>query len=522
MIEPKAHFFWLAIAFLFMACNPELPKVFQEQQELHYSTAWEKLDNYPLRFGRNDDLFFFSPDTGFVINSQGSLFLTEDGGNSWQEKFQKKRTFFRCLSFQDRQTGWLGTLGTGDEALRSVDTIALYETFDGGENWQPTVFDGPYPKGLCGLQRVTDQMTVGCGRVRGPSFFIKTTDGGQSWQSYDLNHVAGSLIAPYFYDEQHGILIGGTTTDKKNCRSLILETFDGGYNWDTLYISQQKGEYCWKVSFPSPNRGFISIQRNLREGRFYFLETRDGGKSWQEKEYTEGYYYVQGIGFMDEKTGWMGGSDKWTMETRDGGQSWRRMSDVGLGFNKFQFFGDSLAYGVGFGVFKMKGPKALPKGKVVDYYDNGRVRSRLSYQDGIRQGSAKFYFENGQLKSQGRMKKNWPHGNWQFFTEQGELIHKLKYRYGSTRIPQKDLAEYAGTYRVREGVDRKIRLEKGKLFSTLSSSGQTFEIFPISDREFVYEHDRFTKVEFVRDQNGKVTHHILKTRNNARKAQKIQ
>ena len=74
-----------------------------------------------------------------------------------------------------------------------------------------------------------------------------------------------------------------------------METFDGGVTWDTIYLSEQKGEYCWKISFPSEQQGFISIQRNVKDGRFYYLHTTDGGKTWKEKEYVDEYYYVQGV-----------------------------------------------------------------------------------------------------------------------------------------------------------------------------------------------------------------------------------
>lgn len=504
------------------SCNREIHPIFEAKQKLHYSNSWERLDNYPPKAGRSDDLFFFNPEEGFIINSLGKLSYTEDGGETWDMKFEKRRTFFRCLTFKDRQTGWLGTLGTGDNALPSVDTIAMYETKDGGENWTPTKFNGPYPKGLCGLQTVSDDVIVGCGRVRGPSYFIKTEDGGKTWNSYDYNHLAGSLIAPYFYDEQHGLLIGGTTTDKKNCHSLILETFDGGSTWDTMYVSKQKGEYCWKVSFPTEKLGFISIQRNVRDGYFYVLQTKDGGKSWFENVYIDEPDYVQGIGFINDKVGWMGGSNKWTMETRDGGETWLRMADIGRGFNKFQFFGDSLAYGVGFGVFKMEQLNPVANGIVKDYYDNGKMEASVFYKNGKKDGNAQFYFENGTLKSKGQLKGNLRNKSWVFYDEKGNQIKKLKYKNGTVQIPEKTLQSYVGKYQVEEDVFRRISYKEGKLYSKISTSKSTHEIIPISDREFVYGFNDSISVEFVFDENGKVIAHLMKTRSGAAEAVKVE
>ncbi len=493
--------------------------MFQEQQHLHYSGSWNKLDSYPPKFGRTDDLFFFNREKGFVINSQGLLFLTVDGGASWEQKFQKERTFFRCLTFKDSLNGWLGTLGPDDASLFSADSIAMYESHDGGESWNPAKFQGPYPKGLCGLQTVSDNVIVGCGRVRGPSYFIKTVDGGKTWQSYNYNHIAGSLIAPHFYDENHGILIGGTTTDKVECRSLVLETFDGGTTWDTLYISDQKGEYCWKVSFPTKNRGFISIQRNVQDGQFYILQTEDGGKTWSEKVYIEEPYYVQGIGFLNNNVGWMGGSNKWTMETRDGGKTWLRMADVGKGFNKFQFF-DELAYGVGFGVYKMEELRPLKNGLVNEFDESGNLKSAVYYRNGVQWGKVKHFDEKGRVVSSGRMKKNLQHGKWKIEDKSGK-VDILKYRYGRAKVSESLLKSYTGKYQVEEKVYRTIFYRDGSLYSNISTSESTFEIIPISDVEFVYDFDLNTRVEFVRNTGGKVTHHIMKNRSGEKMAKKI-
>lgn len=350
------------LCFLFNTCARKLNLTQNQiQREVTTSYTWNKLFSYPVDRGRTDDLHFFDPMHGYVINSGGYLVYTEDGGESWDVVYEDSGTFFRCITFKNRQVGWLGNIGQGDRDLYSKDSIPFYETKDGGKTWEPVEFIGPQPTGLCGLQKVNDQVIVGCGRVRGPSYFIKTTDGGENWYSYDLNHVAGSLIAPYFFDEKRGLLIGGTTDDKKNSQSLVLETLDGGMTWDTVYISEQKGEYCWKFSFPTKEIGFISIQRNVRDGRFYYLKTTDGGKTWKEVEYIDDFYYVQGIGFINPAVGWIGGTRGKTYGTTNGGQSWISSTDIGDGFNNFQFFGDSLAYGVGFGVFKSVKLSQTPK-----------------------------------------------------------------------------------------------------------------------------------------------------------------
>ncbi|MFK7809863.1 MAG: WD40/YVTN/BNR-like repeat-containing protein [Saprospiraceae bacterium] len=337
------------------SCNRKIKIPVNESVIKVYSSFWNELENFPETSGRNDDICFLSPSLGWAINNKGRLYKTEDGGNSWKLQLKKDDSFFRCITFADSLNGWLGTIGLNEKDLYSNDSIVLYETHDGGANWKPSVISGEYPTGLCGLQKVTDKMIVGCGRVRGPSFFVKTTDKGSTWKSVKLNEEAGALIVPHFFDEKNGIMIGGTSRDKLNSKALILSTKDGGDSWVKVFESSQLGEYCWKVVFPTRQVGYASIQRNVDDGNFHFLKTEDGGKTWVEKEYAKKHYFTQGIGFINDEIGWIGGSSSYgTYETKDGGETWISVPEFGKGLNKFQFFGDTLGYATGKRIYKIK------------------------------------------------------------------------------------------------------------------------------------------------------------------------
>jgi hypothetical protein len=52
---------------------------------------------------------------------------------------------------------------------------------------------------------------------------------------------------------------------------------------------------------------------------------------------------MQGIGFVDEQTGWIGGRGQPEV-TVDGGLTWSPAPDLGDTVNRFAFFGDTLAY----------------------------------------------------------------------------------------------------------------------------------------------------------------------------------
>lgn len=461
----KSFILLITTAYLLLACNPKLIPGLAKKQEFRYSNSFKPLPNYLVKQGRNDDMAFLTNQKGWAISNIGKLSKTKDGGHSWHTQFEKDSSYFRSLAFKDSLNGWLGTIGTGQSDW-VADTISLYETHDGGENWEKVKFDGPYPTGICGLQVVSDKMIVGSGRVRGPSYFIKSIDGGKTWQSRDMNHMAGLLITPYFKDEKNGFLIGGThpTATKEESSGLILSTDDGGITWDTVYVTSQKNEWCWKVSFPSENVGYVSVQRNDDKGKYYFLKTVDGGKTWIEKEYTKDHYFNQAIGFVNEEIGWIGGDREYSYETRDGGETWYPIPEMTL-LNRIIITGDMKGYASGSTIYKLDSLKPLHDGLVTTYFDGDIKKSEKNYIDGILNGESSEYYPSGELKSKGKYRNNLKNGNWSFWsTDQSEV--KRTFRNDISRLSKKQLIEYVGVYKATEydGIQYiHVKINKGKL-----------------------------------------------------------
>lgn len=311
--------------------------------------SWQTLPNAPV-VSRHNDAYFSTSETGWIVNGAGEIFHTSDGGENWALQLRQNQSHFRSVGFVNDLRGWAGNVGEGE--FGTTDTTALYQTIDGGQTWTPyTDFTGPQPKGLCGMQVVNDSMVVGVGRVRGPSFFIKTTDGGATWTSKDMSAYAAGLIDVYFFTPDTGIAVGLTNADHEQSSGVILYTSDGGETWETRFTTTRTGEWFWKISFPSDQVGYISLQRNSQTP-IYFVKTTDGGATWEEKIFYQSYYFVQGIGFINETTGWIGGNSSFpTMQTTDGGETWYS-ADFGSRVNRFRFLGDSLGYAVGRSVYK--------------------------------------------------------------------------------------------------------------------------------------------------------------------------
>jgi hypothetical protein len=182
-------------------------------------------------------------------------------------------------------------------------------------------------------------------------------------------HAAG-LIDVYFPDPDTGFAVGLTNSNHEQSSGVILFTEDGGETWEERFRTTRTGEWIWKLSFPSREVGYASLQRNA-QSPIYFLKTTDGGATWEEKLFKSDYYFVQGIGFVTEDEGWIGGnSSDPSYHTTDGGETWE-VDAIGPRMNRFRFLNDSLGYAVGQQVHKY----ALASAVAID--DKAEVPSDL-------------------------------------------------------------------------------------------------------------------------------------------------
>ncbi len=312
--------------------------------------SWRELPNAPFT-GRHNDAFFVDANRGWIVNGDGEIYRTMDGGSSWDIQFRKTTAHFRSVGFLNEVRGFAGNVGLGE--FGATDRAPMYQTSDGGVSWSTVpAWNGRTPTGLCGMQVVNDSVVVAVGRVRGPASFARTTDSGVVWRSKEMDTYAAGLIDIHFSHPDTGFAVGLTNVDHNLSSCVILYTENGGDTWETRFRSSRTGEWCWKITFPSRRVGYISLQRNS-QAPIFFLKTSDGGVTWEEKLFSPDYYFVQGIGFIDEQRGWIGGNSTAPVyQTDDGGETWWAES-IRPRLNRFRFLGDTLGYAVGRSVHKL-------------------------------------------------------------------------------------------------------------------------------------------------------------------------
>ncbi len=323
-------------------------------------SSWHTLPNAPLadtNVARFDDIYFINSMTGWIVEGNsspqdtGRVYKTTDGGHSWIFANHSIKQYLRCVGFFDANTGIIGAIFDS--------THILFRTTDGGFTWTDITqnISGIPPLAICGLSIVNSTTAYGSGRYYCPAGVIKTTNAGLNWISVpaDTSHVR-SLIDCYFWTPDSGFIVGGYSplNHYYSGHASILMTGNGGTNWTKVYSGSRTGEWCWKINFVNRQLGFASIENfNLPT---YILKTTNGGFTWQDIQLPSTIVDLEGIGFLNENTGWVGG---WgsnftgipTYETTNGGTSWH-LAGWGMAMNRIRFLSDTLAYAVGKTVYK--------------------------------------------------------------------------------------------------------------------------------------------------------------------------
>ena len=311
------HFTFLLSFFLMLGVNAQ---------------NWEQL-NIPESPARYDDIFFLNENLGWAADGWGySVYKTTDGGQNWDLQLYTDEQYLRNIEFLNENIGFLGTL-----------TPDFYRTTDGGESWN--VINIPNVVALCGMDAVGESTIYGCGTYFGPAYIIKSTDSGENWEFIDMSEYATQLVEVLFVDEQTGFASGGN-----NDGGTILKTTDGGQNWTEIYNSEIPGELVWKMQrlFSNTDVMFGSVESfDPLPGKL--IKSTDGGQTWVSKDVPDPF--IQGVGFITENHGWMGGHNSGFLETFDGGETW---NDTGFGWslNRFQIFNENLVYCSGQSIYK--------------------------------------------------------------------------------------------------------------------------------------------------------------------------
>ena len=325
--------------------------------------------NAPQASSRTDDIWFLDPSTGWAVNSNGHILMTENGGATWTRQFSAD-AYLRCVGFANRNKGWVGTLSPSKRLLHTQDGGI---TWKGVDNLPDTA-----PEFICGMSVVNESVVYASGTndpEQAPRM-IKTIDGGATWTGWEMSEHATLLVDCFFTTPDRGWVVGGKASvpnpSRDDVKPVVLFTEDGGQTWINRVANLQDefpfGEWGWKIFFLSDLIGFVSLENFTAAA---ILKTTDGGLTWSRHPINDpqGNANLEGVGFADENHGWVGG---WgdedflsglSSESLDAGNNWQNANQIGRFINRFRFFGNpaTLGYASGRTVYKYSSEPVAPQ-----------------------------------------------------------------------------------------------------------------------------------------------------------------
>jgi photosystem II stability/assembly factor-like uncharacterized protein len=237
----------------------------------------EKLDFRDVHAFDNKNVILMS--AGEAEQGNAKFYRTSDGGKSWKVVYEttQKGVFFDGIDFWDKQNG-----------IAFSDPINgkffIVKTKDGGKTWLPVnpvniplnqANEAAFAASGTSLIAVGTKQAYIC--TGGGEFarIFRTDNQGETWSVVKTDMPAGKtngLFGLRFWDNLHGIALGGDYQEVEKAIPNVLLTSDGGKTWQnasqTNPVGLKEGVAVYKKKF------LIAV------GPSGTCFSKDFGKSW--------------------------------------------------------------------------------------------------------------------------------------------------------------------------------------------------------------------------------------------------
>jgi photosystem II stability/assembly factor-like uncharacterized protein len=233
-------------------------------------------------------IYFLNERKGWIVGGNGTYISTIDGGDTWKIRKLVNNETIHDVVFLDEKNGWL----------------------------------------LCERNRYIL-------KDKQPSYLLKTNDGGETWENYELNSGTGRevLLKLFFDKRKKGWAIGDLGS--------IFKMQETEKNW-----SKQKQPVSYRIQdgvFLDNSNGV------LVGGGGTTLFTEDGGENWNPSSLSEPLKTkLNSLFFISKQTGWMVGAEGKIFTTNNGGKRWRSQnSNIKTNLNDVFFVSNSEGWAIG-------------------------------------------------------------------------------------------------------------------------------------------------------------------------------
>lgn len=273
-------------------------------------------------------VYFANQNKGWIVGSKGTFLTTEDGGKSWRQNKKFTEDNIRDIYFPDEKNGWL-LCERNIYTLGDLSPSYLMKTSDGGASWEKINFTE-------GKDRIIRLFFAanGYGFAVGESgAFLAMQNDKKTWKKFALP-VRYLMLGGKFTDNLHGSVVGGGGT--------VLFTEDGGLSWNQAKLADDPKTKLASIFFVDQKTGWTVGD----QGKIYF--TNNGGKLWREQSsnVTEN---LSDVFFVNTEKGFAVGDGGMILHTATAGNVWNvEKTDSKHKLEKVFFVGKK-GFAVGFG-----------------------------------------------------------------------------------------------------------------------------------------------------------------------------
>lgn len=169
---------------------------------------------------------------------------------------------------------------------------------------------------------------------------LLSRDGGTSWQQV-VAPTRTMLTAVAFADARTGCAVGHD--------EAIVCTWDGGDHWELVHFAPEEEQPLLTVLFLDQHRGFAAGAYGV------FLETSDGGRSWQGRRISEDDLHFNHLALAAGGRVFLAAESGVILRSDDAGLSWHEVASPyhGSFFGTLPLAGDAvLAFGLRGNLFR--------------------------------------------------------------------------------------------------------------------------------------------------------------------------
>ena len=253
--------------------------------------------------------------------SAGMIWFSGDHGDTWNLQTPGTRADLQAVACVGSQKAW---------AAASGQSILI--TTDAGLHWTEQnigVYIGP-----ASMQFVSETH----GWIFSVRSVQRTTDGGVTWSSRDLDYTANAEPEFSFADSLVGWVAG--------LQDSIQHTTDGGDTWEKLPVCADSLHcYLNSVAAVSATEAWMAGEQDPSDSvrRAVLYHTTDGGGTWNEVPTPTTSNRFSRVFFSDPRHGWaLNDNTGVTVRTTDGGATWTLMPNPLPGYAWKIAFADSM------------------------------------------------------------------------------------------------------------------------------------------------------------------------------------